>query len=339
MIKIAIVGLGSAGKHYCTLLKNKNFELFVIDNIAIPKNDNFKLITFDKIKKEKIYFEFAIVCSPSGLHYQHAEFFLKRSSNVLIEKPFVLKLEHAKKLIQLSKKKKVKCWTALQNRYNLATSFLGEELKKKSIGKVSLVDCTMIWHRDKNYYKTKWRGNYRTDGGVLTNQGIHLLDTLVYNFGEIKNFNVIADFNKKKLQAEDLIVINFRHKNGVISNFKATTRADQDYRSAIDVIGTKGRIIVKGISLNTFHKFNNKNLVFLKKQSEEFKLGMGPISGMGFGHKRLLDEFLNIKSKSSKDLEIEKNYYLLKLIHSIYNVIFNKKNLNKVKNKNSLLGI
>ena len=66
---------------------------------------------------------------------------------------------------------------------------------------------------------------------------------------------------------------------------------------------------------------------------------MGPISGMGFGHKKLIDEFLKVKSKSSRDLEIEKNYYLLKLIHSIYNVVFNKKKLNTVIEKNSLLGL
>ena len=54
--------------------------------------------------------------------------------------------------------------------------------------------------------------------------------------------------------------------------------------------------------------------------------------------KKLLDEFLNEKLKSSKDLEIEKNYYLLKLIHSIYNSVFSKKKLNRVINKNSLLG-
>ena len=67
---------------------------------------------------------------------------------------------------------------------------------------------------------------------------------------------------RKKLQAEDLIVINFEHKNGAISSFKATTRADQDYRSSIDVIGTKGRLLVKGISLNLYSywkKTKNKN--------------------------------------------------------------------------------
>ena len=121
-----------------------------------------------------------------------------------------------------------------------------------------MIDCTMIWSRSKKYYSTSWRGNYKTDGGVLTNQAIHLLDILIYNFGEILNFNVLASFNKKKLDAEDIISINFKHKNGILSNLKATTRADNDYRSAIDVIGTKGRIIVKGISLNTFNKFRRK---------------------------------------------------------------------------------
>ena len=262
---------------------------------------------------------------------------MKRKSNVLIEKPFVLKLQHAKSLIQISKKFKVKCWTALQNRYNLATTYLKKELKRNAIGKIALVDCTMIWCRSKKYYQTDWRGMYKTDGGVLTNQAIHLLDTLVYNFGEILSFDAIASFNKGKLEAEDLIVINFKHKKGVLSNFKATTRANNDYRSAIDIIGEKGRIIVKGISLNTFHKFKNKNLIFYKKHSEEFKLGMGPISGMGFGHKKLLDEFLN-KKNSSRDLEIKKNYYLLKLIHSVYNHILKNNKKTKVKEKSSILG-
>ena len=58
---------------------------------------------------------------------------------------------------------------------------------------------------------------------------------------------------------------------------------------------------------------------------------------MGFGHKKLLYEFLN-KDKSSKDLEIEKNYYLLKVIHSVYNSLFKTKKIDFIKDINSLLG-
>ena len=58
----------------------------------------------------------------------------------------------------------------------------------------------MLWHRDKKYYSNNWRGKYSSDGGVLTNQAIHLLDTLIFNFGKIKSFDAYAEFNKINLR-------------------------------------------------------------------------------------------------------------------------------------------
>tara|TARA_B100001250_G_scaffold411271_1_gene439542 strand:- start:99 stop:512 length:414 start_codon:yes stop_codon:yes gene_type:complete len=136
-----------------------------------------------------------------------------------------------------------------------------------------------------------------------------------------------------------LIDLSLIHKNDVISSLTATTRANRDYRSAIDVIGEKGRVIVRGISLNLFNYFKKDKLILDKKNSENFALGLGPISGMGTGHKKILKEFLNKKIKfSSKKLEIKHNYYLLKLIHSIYNVVNKNRKLHIVKNKQSIWG-
>ena len=161
---------------------------------------------------------------------------------------------------------------------------------------------------------------------------------MIYIFGPIKKFNVLAGFNKKKLQAEDIILLNFIHKNNLYSSFKATTRANEDYRSAIDVIGEKGRKLVKGISLNTYNIFKNGNFMVDKKNSENFKLGLGPISGMGNGHQKILDEFTNTNKKnSSKNIEIQNNYYLLDLMHSIYYAVFQNK-LHTIKGKQSIWG-
>ena len=55
---------------------------------------------------------------------------------------------------------------------------------------------------------------------------------------------------------------------------------------------------------------------------------------MGNGHLKILKEFLNKKvKKSSKNLDIEKNLYVIKLIHSIYNSIYSEKKFNVVKDK------
>jgi UDP-N-acetyl-2-amino-2-deoxyglucuronate dehydrogenase len=338
-MKVIIVGFGNAGKHYLNLLILKKIkEIFIVEKNTIPKSKFYKKISFTEIKKKKLFFDFAFISSPSGLHYSQAKFFLRRNSNVLIEKPFVLNLRDAKDLIKISDKTKKKCWTALQNRHNKSTVFFRKIINQKKIGKVCLVDCSMYWHRNDKYYSNGWRGTYKLDGGVLSNQAIHLLDILINTFGKIKYYDVFANFNKKKLEAEDLIIINFVHKSGVFSSFKATTRAHRDYKSSIDVIGDKGRCLVKGISLNTFHMYKKEKLINIKKVSEQFKLGLGPVSGMGFGHQKILDEFISNKLRSSQNLEIKNNIYILELIHSIYNTILRKKNFNIVKNINSKLG-
>ena len=245
---------------------------------------------------------------------------------------------HATELIKLVKKNNVKCWVVFQNRYNLAISKLKKIIKQKVLGKINLVDTILLWHRNHAYYKIGWRGRYKTDGGVLANQAIHLLDSLIYIFGEIKIFNVLAGFNKKKLQAEDIINLSFIHKNDIHSSLKATTRANRDYMSAIDVVGERGRVVVKGISLNTYNYFKNDQIIMDKVNSENFTLGLGPISGMGNGHSKILKEFLNRKIKlSSKKLEIDNNYYLLKLIHSIY-ITMNNIKKNTVQDKQSIWG-
>lgn len=340
-MNILIVGFGTAGRYYYNLLKNLNYieNIFVTDNFDLPKIKKLKKFIFNK-KNLKIYnINHAIVATPSNLHYEYSKILLENSINVLIEKPFALKIEHAKKLISLSKNKDIKCWVVFQNRYNKAIQGLKELITSKKLGKVFLVDSSLIWKRDYNYYKSSWKGRYSSDGGVLTNQAIHLLDSLFYLFGKVKKFNSILKYNKKKLDAEDLVLINMEHESGLVSTLKATTRADSNYQSALDIIGEKGRALVKGISLNTLHLFKSNKIFNILSKSENFKKGLGPIGAMGTGHKKILDEFLNPNLfKSSKEIEIYKNIHIMKVIHSVY-LNNDSNNLFKVQGKQSRLGL
>ena len=256
MKNIVIVGFGNAGKHYFDIVKNNKTikKIYIIENKISTEFKKYQ-ISLDEIKKNNIQFEYAIIATPSNLHFKYAEFFLKKKCHVLIEKPFVLKIKDGKKLIRLAGKNKKKCWTSLQNRCNSATQELKKILKKNQLGPISLISCSMFWSRSKKYYSNGWRGKYNSDGGVLANQAIHLLDILVFLFGEIKYFNAVGGFNKKKLEAEDLIMINMKHKKNYFSTFTATTRSDTDYMSAIDVIAKKGRVRVTGLSLNLFEEY------------------------------------------------------------------------------------
>ena len=102
----------------------------------------------------------------------------------------------------------------------------------------------------------------------------------------------------------------------------------------MDILCDKGRFLIKDISLNKLFYFNKNHIKEDKKNSENFQKGLGPKSGMGNGHRKILKEFLNPKIlKSSKDLDIEKNIYIVKLVNSIYSSLFAKKNYNTVSKK------
>ena len=339
-MNILILGLGSAGKHYLNLVKkiNPKRKIFLFDPFK-KKNNKFNLSKISKEILKKNNIKYAIIATPSYLHYKYAKLLIQNNVNLLIEKPFALNLSNAKRLIQLSRsKKRNKCWVVFQNRFNLAVQHLKNNIIGKKIKDVFFVDAKMFWHRDINYYRSGWHGKYKTDGGVLTNQAIHTLDTIVYLFGKIRKFNSFLMFNKSKLQAEDFVLLNLEHTNKILTSLKATTRADKNYENEIDIISKKYRYKVSGISLNLFQKFKKNHIVTDKKKSEIFSSKKGTLGAMGNGHKKVLKEFFNTRIlNSSKDLEISKNLHVLEVIHSVYNAYKNKQLL-KIGTKQSILG-
>lgn len=329
-MNVLIIGLGNIGKHYYKLCKKKGYNVFINDPIKQFRK-NYKYIDLKDIKKFKI--DIGIVCTPSEDHFKSAYFLLSNNINTLVEKPLVLKISDAKRLISLSKKRKVKCWVVFQNRYNATTKFLKKKLKHDK--NIFMLNANLFWHRNKKYYQEGWRGKYKTDGGVLTNQAIHLLDILIYNFGQIYEFNSMFGFNRKKLEAEDLILVQFLFKKKIFCNFTATTRASKDYEVSLDILSKKNRYKISGKSLNHFYIWKKNRFIKLRKFSEEFPNYNDIRNGIGNGHERILDEFI-ISKKSSEKLEIEQNLYILKLIHSIYNSIGTRKCY--VSEKESILG-
>ena len=68
-MKIVVIGLGVAGLHYIDILKEKkNTKIFVIDEKKILKSNNYIITSFKEIEEKNLFFDYAIIASPSGLH-------------------------------------------------------------------------------------------------------------------------------------------------------------------------------------------------------------------------------------------------------------------------------
>ena len=333
-MKVAIIGFGNIGKEYLKIINkiNKITTIYIVDvkSLKQVKNKKIKYLSISNFKKALPEISHAFICTPSYLHYKSASFLLKNKINVLIEKPFVLKTTHSKKLIELTNLYKTKCWVMFQNRANSSIKKLSKILLTKSLGKVETVIAKLIWKRDAKYYLDEWHGKYQYDGGVLVNQAIHLIDVIVYLFGKIDKFTGFLSYNKKKLDAEDLVNLVFKTNKNIPVSFIATTRASRDFEMSIDIIASKKRIKVEGLALNKIYVEDENKKKFAK---DSFNTNVGH----GINHKLIVKEFLKKGTIDKFNLEISKNTHLIRLLNSVYNKLLVYNGF-KISNENSILG-
>ena len=82
-MNIAIYGFGSIGRYYLSLLDIKAFKnIFIIDKKfpKTKKNKNIYYLNNNNFIKKSTYVKFAIICTPSNLHYLNAKFFLEKKN-------------------------------------------------------------------------------------------------------------------------------------------------------------------------------------------------------------------------------------------------------------------
>lgn len=112
-------------------------------------------------------------------------------------------------------------------------------------------------NRSLDYYKSaSWRGSWETDGGMLINQGIHLVDLLQWFLGDAKSvYGEISSHTDVK-ETEDVAVgiIQFQNQaKGMVEANIVTQPNNLGY--SLSIFGEKGTISVDGRSLNKISRW------------------------------------------------------------------------------------
>ena len=338
ILKIGFIGCGRVFDHYLKLFKKNKIPLMKIvaccdkDLNKLKKktqSENIKNYSkfSDMIKKEVL--DLVIILSPSGLHYNHTKFALKKGVNVLCEKPMSLKVKDCEDLIKISKKKKVFYGVVFQNRLNKAIQFLRKEIKSNKLGKIIFCNVRLIWSRDNDYYSDGWHGTWKMDGGVLNQQLIHHLDAMINIVSEVIEINSFSSTRVNRLECEDTISAYFKLKNGALGQIIGTTGfRPNDTEASIELITNKGIYKIGGIALNMVSNWiingkENKNK--FQKYSEKFD------NGYGNGHEKLLN-MISQKLLSKKNIDnfswcSQKALKTSKIVSKIYKSIEIKKNI------------
>jgi predicted dehydrogenase len=191
------------------------------------------------------------LCSPSGLHAEQAVAAARAAKHVLVEKPIALRLADADAMIAACRDAGVRLGVALQRRTDPACRALHDAIRAGELRFV-LGTATVPYFRPQSYYESAaWRGTWSLDGGgALMNQGIHLVDLLLWLMGgEAEVVGASGGVAQHEIDVEDCVVAALRFSSGARGTLVATTAAAPGFPHRVEVYGSRGGAQIAGDAL------------------------------------------------------------------------------------------
>jgi UDP-N-acetyl-2-amino-2-deoxyglucuronate dehydrogenase len=195
------------------------------------------------------------VCTPSGLHGEHACQIMRAGRHVIVEKPMEIKRERIEEMLQVQRETQRKLAVISQHRFDEATNRLHQLIEQKALGRLVMGSAAIPWWRSQKYYDSgAWRGTWALDGGgVLMNQSIHAIDILQWLMGRVKSIQAYTDTLVHTMETEDAAVAILRFENGALGTIAATTGAYPGVTTRIEIFGDKGSGIIEDDLLRYLH--------------------------------------------------------------------------------------
>ncbi|WP_026908031.1 Gfo/Idh/MocA family protein [Paucisalibacillus globulus] len=322
-ISIGLIGCGYiANKHLKTISQLDELELTAVSDIDSGKMDE-AILTYQQLSNKensiKMHSNFhdiltdkeidiVVIATISSLHANMAVEALLHNKHVILEKPLALSISDAQKILQVAREQEKYILVCHQLRYRPVFRKIKNIIEDGSLGELYLGVASMRIHRPNSYYKeSNWKGSWEKDGGMLLNQGIHLIDLLVWLMGDVQMvFGDIVNKSKVK-ETEDIasgILIFSNQARGIIEANTMTQPENLGYY--LSIFGEKGTISIGGSNFNKIERCytaspSNKNevLTVLDDHNE---------------HMYMYQNFINVVNNKEKLLLIDMNDALQSLM-------------------------
>lgn len=304
-IKFAVVGFGHIGKRHATIIHDfPGAELVAIVDVdplqqkheLYPKKVPF-FTSIQSLLESNTRVDVVSVCTPNGLHVEHALLALDNKCHVVIEKPMGLSRASCERVVEKSLQAARHVFVVKQNRYSPPSKWLKQIVAEGTIGDVLMVQVNCYWNRDDRYYKKgSWKGTMALDGGTLFTQFSHFIDIMFWVFGDVKNINAsLKDFNHHgSTEFEDSGIVNFEFVNGGLGCINFSTAVwDTNMESSISVVGTKGSLKIGGQYMNEIEYCHIQDYVMPQLPETNPPNDYGPFKGSAANHHYVFENVIN----------------------------------------------
>lgn len=249
LVNVGIIGLGRMGS-----LRRKVIEVSGGKCVAVmdPNPDRLREVSGarihrtaeDLISDSDVHAVF--ICTPNYLNKKLTIQSLEAGKHVFCEKPPAFNASEVEEVIAAEKKSCKKLMYGFNHRHHGSIIKAKEVVDSGAYGRI-------LWMRGRygksvgqDFYET-WRAKKEfAGGGILIDQGIHMLDLFLMMAGEFDEVHAFVSSFYWKLDVEDNVFAIFRNAKGVLASLHSTM-TQWRHLFSFEIFMEKGSIIINGL--------------------------------------------------------------------------------------------
>lgn len=303
-IKIAIIGMGKMGKiRYETMKRHKGFEIVALCDTEPNNLKGYVEATYENWKSciDESNIEAVCICTFNSYIPEIVCYALEKQLHVFSEKPPGRNLEDTLLMKEAYEKSTAILKFGFNHRYHNSIIEAKALIDSGLIGDVVCARGVYGKAGSPNFDR-EWRNNTQlSGGGILLDQGIHMLDLLCYFMGEFTSVKSrVSHLVWKEMNTEDSAFAILETEDGRTASLHSSAN-QWKHKFDLDIICTNGYIALNGI-LTATQSYGEERMTYYYKDlfAKTGKLGKPIEHTLCFDH------------DASWDLEIEEFYDVIK---------------------------
>ena len=275
MIKIGIAGYGKIGQLRAKILLERN-DIKLVGIYDLEKPKKIDSITFYNSYDDLLNSDLdaVFICAYNTVLAEYTSKALNRGLHVFCEKPPALKLKELDSVFTALKNSNKVLKYGFNHRYHYSVMEAKKIIDSGQMGK-------LLWMRGAYGkagsidYDKNWR-NYKkySGGGILIDQGIHMLDLMRYFSGE--KFNKINSYITTSfwdIKVEDNAFILMQSENNIIASMHSSA-TQWRHKFMLEMCFEEGYLNLDGI-LSTTRSYAPEKLIIGRREFEDITFAMG----------------------------------------------------------------
>lgn len=277
-LKIGIVGLGKMG-----LIRKRVLEdhpsadvVAVCDPTleGLPSHEGELLQTTDYREVLEQNLDVLFACTPNNVTAEVVVAGIERGLHVFCEKPPGRDLTDTRAILEAaSKKPELKIKFGFNHRYHDNVIQAHALLQSERLGK--LLWMRGIYGKSGGVgFEEGWRSDRRTaGGGILLDQGIHMLDLFRLFAGEFDDVRSMVTNSYWPIEIEDNAFALLRNQEGVVAVLHSSS-THWKHTFTLDLCFTEGHLALEGI-LSSTGSYGPEMLIVSRRQFEDETFALG----------------------------------------------------------------